>query len=101
MIAIGPAARRDLHDIASYLDEETLNSAISEAFLAEFERVCIHLERFPQSCQVVLLHRKSAVRRASLRRFSKYVVFYREIEGGILVQRVVHGMRNIPLLLND
>lgn len=101
MIEISPAARRDLRDIAEYFDRETFSAQLSDAFVNEFETVCIHLERFPKASPVFLVGRKGPIRRASLRRFSKYLVFYREIEGGILVQRVLHGMRHVPSVLGD
>ena len=35
-------------------------------------------------------------------RFGKnYLIFYREIAGGIEVQHVIHGRRNLPALFGD
>jgi toxin ParE1/3/4 len=39
------------------------------------------------------------VRTTTVRRFKKYVIFYRPVEGGIEVLHVLHGARDIRSLL--
>ena len=43
----------------------------------------------------------TVVRQFAVRHFPKYLVFYQVIEEGIAVERVAHGIQNLPLLLND
>lgn len=45
--------------------------------------------------------RLQGLRCARVRRFRNYLVFYRPIEGGIDVIRVLHAPRNIAAILED
>lgn len=44
---------------------------------------------------------QDALRQTGMRRFAKYLVFYRETQTGVIVERVLHGMRDLPLILDD
>jgi len=42
----------------------------------------------------------TGMRRTSIERFPKYLIFYRVVESDIVIERVLHGARDLPLLLN-
>lgn len=70
--------------------------------MASFEESCLSHEHWPNLGARLDIENsgKPPLRRFAIRRFPNYLVFYRESKGGILVERVVHGARDIPLLLN-
>jgi toxin ParE1/3/4 len=41
------------------------------------------------------------VRRTSVKRFRKYVLYYREIEGGIEILRILHGARDADAIFGE
>jgi plasmid stabilization system protein ParE len=84
------------------LIEESQNTALRHRFYAAFEKSCLPYERRPKLSR--LLHLPGGtepVRRFLIEGFPKYLVLYREIEGGILIVRVLHGMSDLPLLVNE
>jgi len=87
-----PLAERDLEDIWRYIANDSLSAAD-------------HLiDRIEEKCQLRATNPEMGQPRPELapglRSFSvgNYVVFYRPIEGGIEVARVVHGARDVDAL---
>jgi toxin ParE1/3/4 len=90
-----PQANRDLVEIWSYITRD--NPAAAENVLAGIERTCNRLLEFPemgQSCRCL---------GQSVRYFTvgSYAVFYRAIEDGIEILRVVSGSRDIGAILDN
>jgi toxin ParE1/3/4 len=86
-------ASRDLTAIADYFAET--NMEVGEQFFREFNSKCQQLISFPSS------GKSYAAIRADLRGLSieGYIIFYRILDDGIEILRVVSGRRN--LLTND
>jgi toxin ParE1/3/4 len=95
-----PQATRDLADIAVYLAEESGSDEVAFRFLdaaeASFESVgAMPGMGAPRAYNdPVLLD----VRLWRVARFPKHLIFYRPIEGGIEVIRVLHAKRDIEAL---
>jgi plasmid stabilization system protein ParE len=89
--------------IADYLEEESQSPSIRRRLLIAFHEACLTYEKKPDSGKRVEIaaSRHRAIRQAPIRGFVRYLIFYRRIEGGISIKRVLHGMRNLPLLLDD
>ena len=87
-------AHLDLVEIASYIAEE--NPAAADRWLDTIGEKCQLLAQRPE------LGRKRPDLAVELRSFpvGHYVIFYRPISDGIQVIRVLHGARDISMLLD-
>ncbi|MCU0570376.1 MAG: type II toxin-antitoxin system RelE/ParE family toxin [Oculatellaceae cyanobacterium Prado106] len=92
---INVLASQDLNDIADYFAENNLEAG--ERFFQAFNRKCQQLVAFPYS------GRSYARIRSDLRGLSLegYVIFYRILEDGIEILRVVSGRRDFPALFEE
>jgi toxin ParE1/3/4 len=85
-------AQQDLESILDHLDSQSIETGDRFA------------ERFDQTCELHATHPQlgaSAEEYApNLRLFTvwNYTVFYRPIDGGIELIRIIHGARDIPKL---
>ena len=88
-------ASQDLNEIADYFAEQNLEAG--ERFFQEFNRRCEQLIAFPNS------GKSYAAIREGLRGMplSGYILFYRVLEDGIEILRVVSGRRDLPSLFDQ
>ena len=88
-------ASRDLNDIADYFAENTIEAG--DRFFRAFNRKCQQLVTFPNS------GKSYATIRPDLRGLSLegYVIFYRILDDGIEILRVVSGRRDFPALFEE
>jgi toxin ParE1/3/4 len=88
-------ASRDLNEIAEYFAQNSLEAG--EQFFQEFNRKCQQIVTFPNS------GRSYAGIRPDLRGLplEGYVIFYRVLDDGIEILRVVSGRRNFPSLFDE
>lgn len=96
------AARRDLVESYRYYAREG-SIAVADRFLAEAEATLARLAGRP-GLGTRYEHDYAAIgelRHLSITRFRKHLVFYRPIEGGIEVVRVLHGSRDIAGILAE
>jgi toxin ParE1/3/4 len=92
---ISPSASRDLNAIVDYFVEHNIEAG--ERLLKEFNRKCQNLIQFPN------LGRQYFQIRAGLRGLplDGYIIFYRTINDGIEVLRVVSGRQDLAVLFED
>ncbi|MFB8792198.1 MAG: type II toxin-antitoxin system RelE/ParE family toxin [Potamolinea sp.] len=88
-------ASRDLNEIADYFAETNLEAG--ERFFREFNRKCQQLVSFPNS------GKSYAKVRTDLRGLplEGYIIFYRVLDDGVEILRVVSGRRNFPSLFEE
>lgn len=88
-------ATQDLNDIADYFAENSLEAG--ERFFRAFNRKCQQLVAFPNS------GKSYSTIRPDLRGLSLegYVIFYRILDDGIEILRVVSGRRDFPVLFEE
>jgi toxin ParE1/3/4 len=88
-------ASRDLNEIADYFAENSLEAG--DKFFRALNQKCQQLVRFPNS------GKSYATIRPDLRGLSLqgYVIFYRLLDDGIEILRVVNGRRNFLSFFND
>jgi toxin ParE1/3/4 len=100
-IIILPRAASDLKGIAVYYFGESFSAALrfSEAVQATFDQLAgTPLMGSPRP----LLHPRLAdLRQWRVRGFENYLIFYRPIEDGIEIVRVLHGARDLERLFGD
>jgi toxin ParE1/3/4 len=92
---INVLASRDLSEIADYFAET--NMEVGERFFREFNRKCQQLITFPSS------GKSYGSIRSDLRGLSLegYIIFYRILDEGIEILRVVSGRRNLESLFDE
>ena len=92
---INSLATRDLNEIADYFAENSLEAG--ERFFQAFNRKCQQLVAFPNS------GKSYASIRPDLRGLALegYVIFYRILDDGIEILRVVSGRRHFPSLFKE
>jgi toxin ParE1/3/4 len=85
-------ASQDLNKIADYFAQTNLE--VGEQFFRDFNRKCKQLVAFPNS------GKRYEEIRPDLRglRLGEYIVFYRLLEDGVEILRVVSGRRNFSSL---
>ncbi|MBW4544284.1 MAG: type II toxin-antitoxin system RelE/ParE family toxin [Symplocastrum torsivum CPER-KK1] len=88
-------ASRDLTEIADYFAENSLEAG--ERFFREFNRKCQQLVAFPNSGQSYAQIRPG-FRGLSL---DGYIIFYRVLDDGVEILRVISGRRNFPSLFEE
>jgi len=89
-----PQAQTDLIEIWVYIAQDNLESA--DQFLTLLDDKCHGLARNPE------MGRARAEVGEGLRSFpvGNYVIFYRPVQDGIDVIRVLHGARDLPSLFD-
>jgi toxin ParE1/3/4 len=85
-------AQQDLEEILDYLDSQSMDA--SERFATKFDQACDLHAHNP------LIGARSEEYAPRLRHFTvwNYAIFYRPIEDGIQIIRIIHGARDIPKL---
>jgi toxin ParE1/3/4 len=93
-ITKSPQAFRDLIDIASYIAHDSIES--SERFLDAAEETMKKLLKTPEIGSLCPFQNPLArgIRVWPIRRFRRYLVFYRADSNGVDVVRVLHGARD-------
>ena len=88
-------ATKDLSDIADYF--KSTNMEAGERFFREFDRKCKQIVAFPNS------GKSYAQIKLDLRglSFQGYVIFYRVLEDGVEILRVLSDRRNFPDFFKD
>ncbi|MEH2401743.1 type II toxin-antitoxin system RelE/ParE family toxin [Nostoc sp.] len=88
-------ASRDINEIADYFAQTSVEAG--ERFFSEFNRKCQQLVAFPNS------GKSYAKIRLDLRGLSLqgYIVFYKVLDDGIEILRVISGRRNFPSLFEE
>ena len=92
---INAEATQDLNSIADYFAENSLETG--ERFFREFDRKCQQLVAFPSSGKSYSEIRPD-LRGLSL---SSYIIFYRLLDDGIEILRVVSGRRDLMYLFDE
>ncbi|MCY7337593.1 MAG: type II toxin-antitoxin system RelE/ParE family toxin [Chamaesiphon sp.] len=92
---INVLASRDLNEIADYFAENSL--AAGDIFFSSFNSKCQQLIKFPNS------GKSYASIRPYLRGLSLegYIIFYRILDDGIEILRVVSGRRDLPSMFEE
>lgn len=96
---LGVRARSDTLDIFAYLTQET-SISIADDFLADLEETLKLLCDFPQmgTRRTYKNQRLKDIRMFPVRKFKKYLIFFKRTNEGVEVVRVLHGARDLPAL---
>jgi toxin ParE1/3/4 len=96
-----PVAKQDLIEQADFIAQDNLDAALR--FLDAAEKTFAQLSRFPRigNSRKVKSQVFANIRQFPITGFEKYLVFYRPIKGGIEVLRVLHGARDLNLIIGE
>jgi toxin ParE1/3/4 len=89
---LSPQAARDLTEINDYLFAN--NQAAANTFLDEISQKFERLAQFPQMGR----RRDELSPRLRSLPFQVYLIFYKEVEGGVEIARIVSGYRDLEAL---
>ena len=92
-----PATIRDLVAIAQYIRAD--NEEAAERFLVAAEETFYRLAVNPTIGRPRHFQRKPGLRSWQVQGFEKYLVFYKPLQDGIEIKRVLHGARDLRRLL--
>ena len=92
---------RDLLDLSCYIAQDSLE--VAYRFLDAVEETFQDLERMPRmgTKREFQDARLSGVRMWRVKAFPKHLIFYRSIEDGVEIIRVLHSARDIESLFSD
>jgi len=95
------AAISDLNEQATFIQRESPNAAIR--FLAATEATFLRLAAMPELGQRQEFGRKELadLRVWQVQGFENFLIFYRPVERGIEVLRVLHAARDIAAVFDD
>lgn len=95
-VARSRPALLDIVEIADALAQSG-GDALARRFVAEVEETADRLAAFPRLGTLLRDETPElrGLRYLPLSRFRRYVIFYREIEGGVQLLRVLHGARDL------
>jgi toxin ParE1/3/4 len=96
-----PQVIRDLIELATYIAEDNLDA--SDRFLAAAEATFNQLAKMSQIGKLCHFSNPllAGIRQQAIKGFKKYLVFYRPIDLGIEILRVIHSARDIEAILDD
>ena len=92
-------AREDIVEIAAWIMLD--NPVAGDDFLVALEETLRMLSNQPMSGQIYKISDNLELRRFRVKRFGKYLLFYRALDKHIELVRVIHGARDFPTLFND
>lgn len=93
-----PLAERDVVDQALHIHRD--NPAAAQRFLAAFDQTVVMLAEMPGMGAPRDHPRIEGLRMWRVRGFTKHLIFYREVAGGIEVIRVLHSARDLAAALD-
>ena len=91
-------AREDIVEIAAWIMLD--NTVAGDDFLSALEETLRMLSDQPMSGQIYKISDNLELRRFRVKRFGKYLLFYRAFDEHIELVRVLHGARDIPTLFD-
>lgn len=96
-----PKAKEDLINTADYVAQENVDAALRFLDAAE-SALCLLADR-PDLGTVCRFRaaRAAGIRVWSIKGFQTYLIFYRLIDGGIELIRILHGARDLEALFSD
>ena len=99
-IRFKPAADADVDEIFAYIAKDNLDSSVR--FMQAVYEDAVHLAEMPGAGRMREFQAADLadIRSWPVTGFRNYLIFYRPVEGGILVIRVLHGARDIDAIFD-
>jgi plasmid stabilization system protein ParE len=95
-----PLFLADVTECADYLASEA-SETVAAAWYESLKKALQHIRKTPQIGRLRRDLPMRGIRTLNLRKFPKYLVFYRLEKGKIELLRIRHGMMNLPELFSE
>jgi toxin ParE1/3/4 len=93
MVVFSPKSRQDLLEIGDYIARDSRANA--RRFVAKLEDQCRRIGRAPMG----YASREDLAPGLRMAALDRYVIFFRVLDGVVRIERVLHGARNLPVVL--
>lgn len=94
-VTFSPKSRQDLLDIGDYIAKDSLTNA--RRFVAKLIDQCQRIGRAPLGH----VSREDLAPGLRIAALGRYVIFFRVLDGTVRIERVLHGARNLPMVLGS
>lgn len=96
-----PQVIRDLIELATYIAEDNMDA--SDRFLVAAEETFKQLAQTPKMGKRCQFSHSNLidVRQQAIKGFRRYLIFYRLIDSGVEILRVIHGARDIEDIFDN
>jgi len=92
-VVFSPKSRQDLLDIGDYLAKDSRANA--RRFVARLTEQCQRIGKAPMG----YVGREDLAAGLRMAGLGRYVIFFRVIDKTVRIERVLHGARNLPAVL--
>lgn len=96
-----PQVIRDLIELATYIAEDNMDA--SDRFLSAAEETFKQLAKMPKMGKLCQFSHPNLidVRQQAIKGFRRYLIFYRIMDSGVEILRVIHGTRDIEDIFDN
>ncbi len=95
VVTFSPKSRQDLLDIGDYIAKDSRANARS--FVGKLIEQCKRIGDAPLG----YAGRQDLALGLRMAALGRYVIFFRVIDGAVRIERVLHGARNLPAVLES
>ena len=92
-VTFSPTSRQDLLDIGDYIAKDSRANA--RRFVSKLIDQCQRIGIAPMG----YASREDLASGLRIAALDRYVIFFRVIDGAVRIERVLHGARNLPVVL--
>ena len=93
-VGFSPKSRQDLLDIGDYIAKDSRTNA--RRFVAKLLEQCQRIANAP----LAYVRREDLAPGLRMAALGNYVIFFRVLEDNVRIERVLHGARNLPKVLD-
>lgn len=94
-VTFSPKSRQDMLDIGDHIAKDSRANA--QRFVAKLIDQCSEIGRAPLG----YVSREDLAAGLRMAALDRYVIFFRVSDGVIRIERVLHGARNLPVVLRN
>ena len=93
-VTFSPRSRQDLLEIGDYIARDNRSNA--RRFVARLNEQCQKIGRAPLG----YVSRDDLAPGLRMATLDRYVIFFRVFDGVVRIERILHGARNLPVVLD-
>ena len=95
VVTFSPKSRQDILDIGDYIAKDS--RAKARSFVGKLVEQCKRIGNAPLG----YAGREDLAPGLRMAALGRYVIFFRVIDGAVRIERVLHGARNLPAVLES
>jgi len=94
-VIFSPKSRQDLLEIGDHIAKDSRANA--RGFVAKLMAQCQRIGAFPMA----YVGREDLAPGLRMAALGSYVIFFRQMDDAVRIERVLHGARNLPIALGN